>query len=84
MSTFLESAFASAVSISNTSGLAGLAYWVNHHYRLLGTDEEVTKHDSMIEELKNEVDSMYVDGRTTIMSDEELEAMVHKLCPERF
>ena len=74
----------SAVSISNTSGLAGLAYWVNHHYRLLGTDEEVTKHDSMIEELKNEVDSMYVDGRTTIMSDEELEAMVHKLCPERF
>ena len=74
----------SAVSISNTSGLAGLAYWVNHHYRLLGTDEEVTKHDSMIEELKNEVDSMYLDGRTTIMSDEELEAMVHKLCPERF
>ncbi|MCR5458039.1 MAG: 2-isopropylmalate synthase [Clostridiales bacterium] len=74
----------SAVSISNTSGLAGLAYWVNHHYRLLGSDYEVTKHDPMIEELKNEVDKMYVDGRTTIMSDEELEDMVHKICPERF
>ena len=74
----------SAVSISNTSGLAGIAYWLNHHYRLLGTDNEIAKHEQLVEEMKNEVDAMYTDGRTTIMSDEELEYIAHKLDPSRF
>ena len=73
-----------AVSVSNTSGLAGIAYWINHHYRFIGTDNEVAKHEPIVEQMKNEVDKMYSDGRTTIMSDEELEEIIHRLDPDRF
>ena len=34
--------------------------------------------------MKAMIDSQYVDGRTTIMSDEELEAIIEKLVPGRF
>ena len=71
------------VSISNTSGLAGIAYWINNHFGLSG-DTAVTKQDQFIADMKAMIDSQYVDGRTTIMSDEELEAIIEKLVPGRF
>lgn len=73
-----------AVSISNTSGLAGIAYWINHHYKLLGTGKEITKHDAAVEQVKLQVDALYSDGRTTVMSDDELEAIMFSLDPVRF
>jgi hypothetical protein len=33
---------------------------------------------------KDRVDAMYEDGRVTVMSDEELEAIVAELAPGRF
>lgn len=72
------------VSVSNTSGLAGIAYWINHHYGLIGTEGEVSKHDALVEKVKAEVDIMYSDGRTTVMSDEELEAILLSLDAEKF
>lgn len=71
------------VSISNTSGLAGIAYWINNHYHLTG-DDMVTKHDQFIIDMKTSIDSQYADGRTTIMGDEELEAIIETLAPGRF
>ena len=69
-----------AVSISNTSGLAGIAYWINTHYRL-PEDKMVTKHDDLVVKVKAQVDALYADGRTTIMGDEELEGLIEVIDP---
>ena len=66
------------VSISNTSGLAGIAYWLNMHYGLKG-DKALTKSDWLVQEMKARVDAMYTDGRTTVMGEEELEELVTQL-----
>ena len=63
------------VAISNTSGTAGIAYWMNKHYeRTLG--HTFTKHDSIVVKIKEEIDRLYADGRTTLMGDEELEQII--------
>ena len=65
------------VSITNTSGLAGIAYWMNNHYSLTG-DAMLTKQDKVISIMKEEIDKAYADGRTTIMGDEELEEIAER------
>jgi isopropylmalate/homocitrate/citramalate synthase len=62
------------VSISNTSGLAGIAYWINKHYHL-PADKQVTKQSPIVQEMKTTIDALYSDGRTTVMGEEELEEM---------
>ncbi|MBQ4268023.1 MAG: 2-isopropylmalate synthase, partial [Clostridia bacterium] len=69
------------VSVSNTSGLAGIAYWINMHYKLKG-EKMVDKKDWLVVEMKNRVDAMYADGRTTVMGDDELEAIVRDLAED--
>ena len=59
------------VSISGTSGLAGIAYWMNTHFGITG-DAMLTKQDGIVTKMKEEIDLAYADGRTTIMSDDEL------------
>lgn len=71
-----------SVSVSNTSGLAGIAFWINHHYEL--HDSPVTKHDAIVAGLKDKIDAMYSDGRTTVMSDEELEELIEQLAPGKY
>ncbi|MBE6536337.1 MAG: 2-isopropylmalate synthase [Ruminococcaceae bacterium] len=66
------------VSITNTSGLAGIAYWMNNHYFLKG-DAMLTKQDKIITLMKDEIDKAYSDGRTTIMGDDELEEIAERL-----
>ena len=65
------------VSITNTSGLAGIAYWMNNHYSLKG-DAMLTKQDKIISLMKEEIDKAYADGRTTIMGDFELEEIAER------
>ena len=72
-----------AVSISNTSGLAGIAYWINTHYSLPENDA-VSKKDELVVKMKEEIDKFYTDGRVTIMTDEELESLIEKLVPGKF
>ena len=66
------------MSISNTSGLAGLAYWINMRYKFSG-EKAVLKNDWLVQEMKKRIDAMYADGRTTVMGDEELEALIAEL-----
>ena len=66
------------VAVSKTSGLAGIAYWINRNYRLKG-DAQLDKHDPLVEAVKTWVDRQYEDGRTTSLSAEELEATVTRL-----
>ncbi len=59
------------VSISNTSGLAGIAYWVNKHFKL-PPEKQVSKQDWIVQEMKTQIDALYADGRTTVMGEDEL------------
>ena len=63
------------VAISNTSGLAGIAYWMNAHYALKG-ERALTKKDPLVIRVKELIDAMYADGRTTLMGEEEILAVI--------
>jgi len=71
------------VQISKTSGLAGIAYWVNQHYRL-PEDQKLDKRDPIVQTMKTWIDQEYEDGRQNVMTDRELEQMLERLAPERF
>ena len=62
------------VSISNTSGLAGIAYWINKHYNL-PPEKQVGKQDWIVQAMKEKIDELYADGRTTVMGESELESL---------
>ena len=66
------------VAVSKTSGLAGIAYWINEHYGLKG-DRRYTKSDELVVILKDWVDEMYQDGRTTSLSNKEMEDKIATL-----
>ena len=66
------------VSISDTSGLAGIAYWMNTHFDISG-DAMLTKQDTVVLKMKEEIDLAYADGRTTIMADAELYEIAERI-----
>lgn len=70
-----------AVAVSNTSGLAGIAYWINDYYHLRDEDK-VDKKSPAVAKIKDWVDSEYAGGRVTSISDEELEDLVAQYAPE--
>ena len=69
------------VAISNTSGLAGIAYWINKHFSLKG-DRAVNKQHDIVCKVKAAIDREYADGRTTLMGDDELLAIVNSFNPQ--
>jgi len=72
-----------SVSISKTSGLAGIAYWINTNYRLKG-DKAIDKKDPLVLSLKEWVDKEYEDGRQTALSNSEIEGKIEELSCNRF
>ena len=71
------------VEISKTSGLAGIAYWINGNYGLEG-DAAVSKRDELVVRMKERIDAEYEDGRQTVMTDRELDEMIQQLAPGRY
>ena len=71
------------VEISKTSGLAGIAYWINQKYRLSG-EQEICKTDALVRSLKTWIDDQYDNGRQTVISHKEMEEMIDALAPGRF
>ena len=65
------------VAVSNTSGLAGIAHWMNTYYRLKG-DKAVDKKSPLVEEVKKWVDKEYETGRVTAITDSELEKVIRE------
>ena len=66
------------VLITKTSGLAGIAYWINEHYRLKG-ENVVDKRSPLVIALKEWVDEQYEIGeRQNSVSDGEMEALIKK------
>ncbi len=64
-----------SVLISKTSGLAGIAYWINENYGLTGADQ-VDKRDPVVVAMKEWIDREYEDGRQTSLSNDELEKKI--------
>ena len=58
------------IAISNTSGLAGIAHWMNTYY-----DMNFDKRDKAVLMVKDWVDAQYEEGRVTLITDEELAAV---------
>ncbi|CVI66373.1 2-isopropylmalate synthase [Clostridiales bacterium CHKCI001] len=69
------------VAVSNTSGLAGIAHWINNYYRL-SEEHKVDKNSELVVKLKKWVDEQYEDGRVTVISDEELIVAIERYCQE--
>ena len=65
------------VSVTNTSGVAGVAFWVNQYNKKLGLPA-VSKNDSVVVKIYSWVCEQYDQGRITMISDEELEEQYKK------
>ncbi len=72
-----------AVQVSKTSGLAGIAYWINGAFRLKG-DDAVKKTDEVVIKIKEWVDDEYENGRQTAISNGELYELAEKFGGEKF
>lgn len=69
------------VAISNTSGLAGIAYWIHSN---IPQGIDIRKDNPGIVAIKNWIDEEYRGGRTTTISEEEMFKLVKEHLPELF
>ncbi len=66
------------VVVDAFSGLAGIAFWINSYFGL-PEGERVEKQSELVVKIKEKVDAEYAAGRTTMISDGELEAMIKEI-----
>ena len=69
------------VAISNTSGIAGIAYWINTYYKL-PKERQVDKDAEIVRRVKEWVNREYEDGRVTVLTDEELVEKIEQICED--
>ncbi len=69
------------VSINNTCGLAGIAYWLNEYYEV-PADKKIDKNHPVVVKVKELVDKEYENGRCTVMGDIELDEMIRSIDKE--
>jgi len=66
------------VTVGKTSGLAGIAYWINEHFEL-PMEKQVDKKDPLVLELKEWIDELYENGRNTNISNREMRMKIKEL-----
>lgn len=69
------------IIIDAFSGLAGIADWLNKHFGIKG-DEAFDKKSEEVVKIKQWIDEEYATGRTTSISDSEMEWLAGKHFPE--
>ena len=69
--------------ITDKSGKAGIAYWINLHLGLKGEDTVDKRHPG-ISKIRKWVMKQYESGRVTSISNEEMEKLARKYLPELF
>ena len=69
------------VMITNTSGAAGIAHWINSTYNLKD-EARLTKESPVVTHIKDWVDQEYAGGRVTAISDSELLDLTEKYSAE--
>jgi len=67
------------VAVSNTSGLAGIAHWINTYYKLK-EDAQIDKNSELAAMVKAWVDTEYESGRVTVLTDAELIQVIDEAC----
>lgn len=67
------------VAVSNTSGLAGIAHWINTWF-CLSKEKQVDKNSELVRMVKAWVDKEYESGRVTVLTDEELLQVIDDAC----
>ncbi len=72
-----------SVIISDTSGTAGIAHWINSHLGLKGAGQIDKRHPGIVKIYK-QIMKQYEDGRVTSMSKSEMESLARKYLPELF
>lgn len=70
-----------SVLLGKTSGLAGIAYWINQNYSLSG-EKAVDKRSPLVSKLKEWIDKEYESGRTTTLSNSEIEGKIAEIRKE--
>ncbi len=66
------------VAVDAHSGLAGIAHWINAHFKLKG-ESAMGKQEPIVVTVKAEVDKEFSAGRTTAFGDEELETIIREV-----
>jgi isopropylmalate/homocitrate/citramalate synthase len=69
--------------VTDTSGKAGIAFWINSHFGLKG-DAAIDKRHPGVSRINKWVSDEYEAGRITSISNEELVKRVQKYIPELF
>ena len=72
-----------SVMLGKSSGLAGIAYWINENYRLTES-ERIDKRDPLVAKLKEWIDGEYEGGRQTTLAIHEVEEKIEELSGARF
>ena len=71
------------VIVDSFSGLAGIAFWINSYFRLK-EDEKIDKKSQLVQKIKDKVDAVYAQGRTTSMGDKELCKFIKDIDPKAY
>ena len=65
------------VMLGKTSGLSGIAYWINENYGL-SEAEQLPKNDPLVIRMKEWIDAEYAGGRQTALGTAEIEKKVEE------
>lgn len=68
------------VAVNEYSGSAGIAAWINMYFNLKG-NKKIDKKHTAVQKIKDWVDNEYSKGRTTVISNNELEELVKEYLP---
>jgi len=71
------------IIITDKSGTAGVAYWINTHFGLTG-DRQIDKKHPAVVKIYKKILEQYEKGRITSISNEEMLALTRKYLPELF
>lgn len=72
-----------AIAVTDKSGMAGVAHWINTHFVLTG-GQKVDKRHPGVAKVYRSVMRAYDTGRSSSMSNEEMERKVRKYMPQLF
>lgn len=72
------------VQITDKSGLAGIAFWINAELKMRGIDAQVDKLHPGVAKINTWVNQEYERGRVTSISSREMEKAARKYLPELF
>ncbi len=70
------------VTVNKTSGLAGIAFWINDYFKL-PEEHKVEKSDPLVGMMKAAVDAEYEEGRNSSFGDDELLNLIYAIDSRR-